>query len=211
MIRKYIPLFLLFYSFGFSWIDPNSEKMQEANEAYKKKQYDKAEKIYRNIEKENKSKSSENDIANYNLGNSLYQQGKYKEAIEQFYKAAQSSDPAIRQKALNNLGNSFAKSGDKKKALESYRSALEENNTSSEARRNIERLFSQPKKQEQQQSESNQNKEKSQQKQSKSKSSELSKTDKKLAENLIKEASKNSVQRKMPATRENLELGENPY
>jgi len=61
----------------------------EAEEAYRKA----------NAEKQNAQ-------AQFNLGNSIYEQARYDEAIQYFESAAQqSSDPLLKAQAYHNLGN----------------------------------------------------------------------------------------------------------
>jgi len=91
------------------------QTIDKAKEAYENKDYKTASKNFEKV-----AHSSE---AKYNLANSLYKEGKYKEAIEN-YKNVVTSNKELEHKKLHNLGNSYAKLGDYENAIKSYKSAL---------------------------------------------------------------------------------------
>ncbi|WP_457744182.1 VWA domain-containing protein [Sulfurimonas sp.] len=95
--------------------------IKEAKIAYEHKEYDKSTKLY-----DAYAKSTKNGQGYYNAGNSLYKQGKYKEAIQN-YEEAKFNEKSSRAKNLANIGNAYAKMGQEKnlkKAIESYESSL---------------------------------------------------------------------------------------
>ena len=204
----------------WGWVDPDADKMHEGNRLYKEKKFDKAEKLYEELSKK-KGKKRQKAIAHFNRGNALYQQGKFKEATAEFFKASQLNDKDLRQKALNNMGNSYAKSGDIRNALKSYLSAINENPQNKEVRKNIERLLQKPpekeqkKKQEDSQKQEQQQQKKQQAKQESQKNNDdkrderqkasadkpVTEAEQKLAEKLIKEASRDKVRRRKPKSR----------
>jgi uncharacterized repeat protein (TIGR01451 family) len=87
--------------------------MRDGDKAYKAGDYAIAEEAYR------KSLSEEQKPqAVYNLGNSLFQQERYDEAINKFQQVVETSDDeALRADAFHNLGNTFF-------ALEDYRNSI---------------------------------------------------------------------------------------
>ncbi len=145
--------------------------IKEANEAYKKADYEKANKKYSQIY----SKSVQKD---YNLANTLYKQKKYKEAIKK-YKSIKSENTSLQHKILHNLGNSYVKDGKLGKAIKSYKEALRYKNDK-ETKENLEAvkkyLENQRKKQNNKQDNNNKNKQdekkKNQDKKSKQKQQE---------------------------------------
>lgn len=151
--------------------------LRDGNRQYNKKQYDRAELLYR--------KALESDSGDfrghYNLGNALYRQGKNEEAIRHFEQASAAEDISNQQRsrALHNLGNSHAtigiealKSGDQQgmthlqQAAKAYREALKIDPKNDDTRYNLAymmRLIEQAQQQQQQQQQgsngNNQNKE----------------------------------------------------
>lgn len=93
------------------------QNIEEANSAYEKKEYKKAQ--------ENFEELSLSPQRFYNLGNSYYKQGKYKEAITE-YKKVITANKELEHKKLHNIGNSYVKLNDLQKAKEFYESALKQ-------------------------------------------------------------------------------------
>ena len=90
-------------------------KIEEANKAYKAKNYEKAAKEY--------SKISKSPQSSYNLANSFYKEGKYKEAINE-YKNIKTQDKDLNYQNLHNLGNSYVKNKNLEEAKKAYENAL---------------------------------------------------------------------------------------
>lgn len=82
--------------------------LSDAYRAYQKGQFEKASMGY---EKEH-LKDPENPTINYNLGNSLYKEGKYSSAINALNYAIKTQDLELQQKAFYNLGNTYFRSGE---------------------------------------------------------------------------------------------------
>jgi len=95
------------------------QSIQEAKEAYEKKEYKQAQSLYKSI---NTSKE-----ALYNQANAAYKQKLYKDAIS-LYKNAKSDDRELNYKILHNLGNSYVKMNKLQEAKKSYEEALKINN-----------------------------------------------------------------------------------
>lgn len=89
--------------------------IDKAQEAYEKKDYEKAAKEFKKVAK--------TPQAYYNLANSLYKQKKFKQALKN-YKKVISSDESLEFKKLYNMGNSYTKLNQLEEAIRSYEKAL---------------------------------------------------------------------------------------
>ncbi|MDP8254538.1 MAG: tetratricopeptide repeat protein [Candidatus Alcyoniella australis] len=91
----------------------------------------------------------------YNLGNALYNQGKFQEAIESYVRGSYSRDSKVEQQALYNIGNSYFQLGDYQSAIQSYESSLTIDPEDQDAKYNLElarkKLFDQQQQQQDQQ------------------------------------------------------------
>jgi tetratricopeptide (TPR) repeat protein len=122
--------------------------LQQANDLYRKKEFSKAEEVYKQLV----SEAPRNAKALYNLANTQYQLGKEKEAIENCGKAllADAND-ALTQKILYNRGTIFARQKDYQKAAEDLKASLKLKPDDEDARQNLQRVLNEMKKQQQQQ------------------------------------------------------------
>ena len=102
--------------------------IKDANEAYDNKDFKKAENLYNKLDK--------NAQSTYNVGNSLYNQAKYKEAQEA-YKKVKTQDKNLQYKSLHNLGNSYVKQNNLEYAKKAYEGALKLNEDE-QTRQNLE-------------------------------------------------------------------------
>lgn len=109
-----------------------SELKRQADAEYLKENYEKAEKGYQESLKEEARAET-----HFNLGNALYRQQKFEEALEQYRSAADlSGDETVQSDALYNLGNSLFETENMKDAVDAYRQALLRNPSNEEARNN---------------------------------------------------------------------------
>jgi tetratricopeptide (TPR) repeat protein len=106
----------------------------EANKELKEDKFVSAEaKLRRAI-----SRSDENAVAPYNLGNALYNTENYKEAFGRFKKAGETApDKSSKHQAFHNMGNVFMKNKEYEKAVEAYKEALRNEPTDEETRYNL--------------------------------------------------------------------------
>ena len=135
-------------------------KLDEAKKAYESGSYEKSQKIY-----ERYKNRSENAEVNYNIANTLYKQGRYKEAIKN-YKKAVFDDKNKRAKKYANLGNAYVKSHEKEglqKAIKAYEESLKIHEDK-ETRENLEAVKKALKEQKQKQQKQKQKKDKDQKK-----------------------------------------------
>nr|MBS0038261.1 tetratricopeptide repeat protein [Saprospiraceae bacterium] len=110
-----------------------AELKREGDKKYLEENYPEAEETYR------KSLSEESRAeALFNLGNSLYQQGKFDEAAEYFSKATEEFDQSGQlSDAHYNLGNALFEKSELGPALEAYRKSLIHNPDNRDARNNF--------------------------------------------------------------------------
>ena len=136
MRRTVFPLlFMLLASYlsaaGSSW----KGRVSRGNRSYKKQNFEKAETSYREA-----LKSREKGEIYYNLGSTLYKQGKFDEAVEHFLKALglKSKSRGRELKKEYNLGNTYFKADKTKEAVDSWKKALILSPGDKDARHNLE-------------------------------------------------------------------------
>jgi len=114
---------------GLLFANPNAEaglldfmELDKAKKAYESGNYEESQGIYQKY-----TDSVKNSETNFNVGNTLYKQKKYKEAIES-YKQATFDDESGRANNYANIGNSYVKLKEDEslqKALEAYKKSLD--------------------------------------------------------------------------------------
>ena len=114
---------MLLSVFGYSQSKTKSYII-EGNEYYQKGKYDNAEFAYKKATMEDPTSIK----ANYNLGNALFQQKRYKESITHYKKSAEiSTTKNDKHLAYHNLGNAFMQEKDYQNAVDNYKEALKNN------------------------------------------------------------------------------------
>jgi tetratricopeptide (TPR) repeat protein len=109
--------------------------VRSGNKLYKASKFTDAEIEYRKGLLKNKNSFE----ANYNLGNALFKQKKYPEALEQ-YNAAMALQPKDKKKiaaTLHNMGNSLFADKKVEESIKAYEMALKNNPTDNETRYNL--------------------------------------------------------------------------
>ena len=155
-------------------------ELKDAKEAYANEEYEKSQGIY--------SKYMESSAyGNYNVGNTLYKQGKFQEARES-YEKANFDDESLRAKNYSNIGNTYAKEPrmeNLKKAVESYESSLklEDDKDTRENLEAVKKVIEEQEKQEQENKDDKNKKENSDKKDEESKSDKSDKKDEESKEN----------------------------
>jgi Ca-activated chloride channel family protein len=157
--------------------------IEEADTAYKAEDYKKAIKNYSNI--------PQNEQAKYNLANSLYKDGKFKEAIEKF-NTIESDDKELNFQKLHNIGNSYVNTKDLQKAKAAYENALKLKNDK-ETKENLDLVNKALKKNEKKQEDKKKDKKKSDEKKD---SKENKPSDKKEKQDKEKESNKKEQENK---------------
>ena len=123
-------LFITFMSFSQS--DPNNLVLK-GNADILNKNYTDAEVEYRKAISTNKNQNK----ASHNLGNLLFENQNYDEAIQEYFKTQKNSEIDLeKHSAFHNLGNSYMKKKDYAQAVEAYKNALRNNSADDETRYN---------------------------------------------------------------------------
>ncbi len=112
-----------------------SNDVRAGNRLYKSDKFTEAEIEYRKGLQKNPTSFE----ANYNLGNALFKQKKYAEALEQFKNsiALQSKDKVKLAAALHNAGNSLLSEKKIEESISAFKSALKANPKDDETRYNL--------------------------------------------------------------------------
>lgn len=133
--------------------------LRSGDKSYEQQNYSKAEENYRKaVSKDNSPKS------NYNLGNAVYQQEKYKEAVKHYQTTAQNAkESSVKSKAFYNMGNAHLNAYQKaegeeakdkqqhlKDAIDAYKHALRNNPKDMDAKHNLTMAMQEMKQQQQQ-------------------------------------------------------------
>jgi hypothetical protein len=132
---------------------------------YQEQEFQAAEESYRKSLEE-----KSNPKGRYNLGNSIYQQSRYEEAIKQYLEAAdQAKTDGLKSNAYHNLGNAYYNNQDFKNSIESYKNALRINPSDEATKQNLalaqRKLVQQRQQQQQQNQEQNENEKQNEQQQ----------------------------------------------
>lgn len=124
--------------------------IRDGNDSYNSKNYTNSEESYRRALEIN----TENYKGMFNLGNSIYQQERYEEAVKHFESAsAYAPDDNTRAQALHNLGNSHLKLKDYENSVKAYIESLKLNPSDQDAKYNLAYALQKLKEQQQQQQE----------------------------------------------------------
>ncbi|HXB41920.1 MAG TPA: tetratricopeptide repeat protein [Bacteroidia bacterium] len=108
--------------------------LREGNNQYNSGRYKKAEQYYGDALK----KKNNYFKANYNLGNALYKQGKFKDALEQYdVFIKNNADKDTLSKAFHNIGNSYLKEKRYEDAIKAYKNSLKFNPKDENTRYNL--------------------------------------------------------------------------
>lgn len=110
------------------------ELLQKGDKGKAADSWEEALKYYRDAEIE---KPESNELS-YNLGNVMYQQEKYPEAMEKYYKSLNSDDTKQRAWANYDLGNTLYRSGKYPEAIQAYQKCLDLTPDDADAKYNLE-------------------------------------------------------------------------
>ena len=131
-------------------------KAMEGVELYQKQKYDQASKKFLEAHQE---KPNDPKIS-YNLGNSLYKQGSYEKALQNYSSSVeQKPSSSMNQKANYNMGNALFRMNKLEESIVAYKKALELDPSDMDSKFNLEFVREQIKKKKQNQNKSKKNKE----------------------------------------------------
>ncbi len=141
MKNSIIILFLCFTSLGFSQQKDAKqlerearEDIREGNKLYNQLKFEDAEILY----KKALTKNPNYPKASYNLGNTIYQQDRNKEAVSQFELVEKTfTEKMNKAEAYHNMGNSFMKEKQYGKAVEAFKNSMRNNSKDDETRYNL--------------------------------------------------------------------------
>ncbi len=156
---------MIFACFGLtSFAQSGHQYRMEADQKYRENDFQKAEESYR------KSLIEESSVnGTFNLGNSIYQQQRYEEAIKQYLDAANSAqNNQLKSHAYHNLGNAYFNNQDFKNSIDAYKNALRLDPQDIDTKQNLalaQRKLIQQQQQQQQSQPQNENQENEQEKQ----------------------------------------------
>lgn len=163
----YIASLMVIVSSAFS--QKERKYIRSGNNDYNEGKYEDSELSYRKAI-ENHTDSTDGYKATFNLGDALFKQEKYPEAINQFNVLAnQQSNKEDKAKIYHNLGNSYLVSGELEKSIDAYKNALRNNPSDKETKYNLayaqKMLQQQQQQQNQEQQQQNQEQQEQQQQQ----------------------------------------------
>ena len=132
-------------------------------EAYKQQNYDSSLLYFEKAHDLN----PDNDTVRFNMGGAFHQQGKYKEALETFGRAATSADSSMAAQAYYNIGNTYYRAGSLDSAAMAYMASLNYNPDDMDTKYNLELALKKIEEQQQQQQQQQQDSQDKQQNQDK--------------------------------------------
>lgn len=139
-----------------------ARNVKEGNKQYVAQKFTEAQKFY----EQGIADNSESYSANFNLGNSLFRQKKYKEALEQYQKAATlTKEKKEIASAFHNVGNALMEEKNYEKSVEAYKNSLKANPKDDDTRYNLAVAQHLMKKQQEQQQQEQQKQEQQKQQQ----------------------------------------------
>ena len=164
-----------------------ARNVKEGNKQYVAQKFTEAQKFY----EQGIADNSESYSANFNLGNSLFRQKKYKEALEQYQKAATlTKEKKEIASAFHNVGNALMEEKNYEKSVEAYKNSLKANPKDDDTRYNLAQYLmkkqQEQQKQEQQKQQQQQKQEQQQQQKQEQKQQQQPKMQQEQIEQILK-------------------------
>jgi batC protein len=160
-----------------------ARNVKEGNKQYVAQKFTEAQKFY----EQGIADNSESYSANFNLGNSLFRQKKYKEALEQYQKAATlTKEKKEIASAFHNVGNALMEEKNYEKSVEAYKNSLKANPKDDDTRYNLAVAQYLMKKQQEQQKQQQQKQEQQQQQKQEQKQQQQPKMQQEQIEQILK-------------------------
>ena len=108
--------------------------LRDGNELYQQEKYTDASVLFKKALEKNAAYKK----ASYNLGNALYQQKNFKEAVPQFeISAKDATDKFTKAEAFHNIGNAAMEQKQYQQAVDAYKNSLRNNPNDDETRYNL--------------------------------------------------------------------------
>lgn len=157
MIRKYNLTALLLTSALVLQAQTVEGDLQKGNDYYRIGQFDLAERYYRAALEADPG----NTTARYNLGNALYHQRKFKDAVAVLDENAKvpTAGPQVRSASHYNKGVVYTKQKDLQNSIDAYKDALRIDPDDRQARENLQKALIEQRQQQQQQKQNQQERE----------------------------------------------------
>ncbi len=144
MKRIVLVICLMFALLGFSQDKDKKDKpkieqaekklFRTGNDFYKEQNYVDAEVHYKKSLQQNPNYEK----ANYNLGNAIYQQNRFKEALPMYELVSKTTeDKLTKAESFHNIGNTMMKEKQYEKAVEAFKNSLRNNSKDDETRYNL--------------------------------------------------------------------------
>ena len=163
-MKRTLILFTLLWSTLHGWGQAYQSGIREGNKAFENKAFDEAEVNYKKAT-EQKPDGFEGW---FNLGDALYKQQRFDEALVAFEKSKETAlTDEQKARALHNVGNIHTAQKNYQKAIEAYKQALRLNPNDDETRYNLAKALRELKQQQQQDQDKNQDQQKDKEKQEK--------------------------------------------
>ena len=134
-MKKLISITLVSFLATTAWAQQENNNVRSGNKQYKAEKYTEAEVDYRRaLEKNNKSFET-----NFNLGNALFRQEKYADALQYYQNAAVlSQDDKQKLAAIyHNVGNALLVNNKIEESIAAYKNALKNNPKDNDTRYNL--------------------------------------------------------------------------
>jgi len=155
-------LFLFLISFADNYAQPDRSTNNKGVDAFESGNFSDAEASFR----KGLEKAPGNFISNFNLGDALYKQERYDEAISSYNSALGDADNDLRKaKIHHNIGNALLKSNKIQESIEAYKTALKHNPDDADTKYNLSYALSLLNNQDQNQQQNQNNQEKNDQNQ----------------------------------------------
>jgi tetratricopeptide (TPR) repeat protein len=188
---------MILISYTPGWCQADYPWLRVGDELYERRAYTDAETAYRKaLEEKTKPTTA------YNLGNTIYNQNRIPEAIQQYQKSIElSDDPALKSKAWYNLGNAHYQNQEYDKSIQAYIESLKLQPDDEEAKKNLTLALRQYQQQQQQQQQQEDQQKKEDQQQQQQKQDEQKPSDQQENESQQQDPSNSS--QKEPQPKEN--------
>ena len=156
-MKRLFILSLVICHLSFAFAQKEASDVRKGNREYRKQNFTEAEVDYRRGLEKNKNGYE----AHYNLGDALYRQDKYEDALSEFATAAKMLDKKADKeryaKAMHNIGNCHFAQQQYDKAVGAYQESLRANPKDNDTRYNLVKAMEMLQQQQQQQQNQDQN------------------------------------------------------